>query len=130
MRKDEAKFQILFKHWVQAKWQGGSASFELKRSLTNRFYIPDLAPHQEQALLQAKTGTLYHKISDSGIGQKPFDCFILQKSESYVVIAFENRVKEFYLIPILIWVKNTVEKTSVTDTELEQWGGVVCILVP
>ena len=130
MTKHEATFQILFKHWAQAHYTGGSAGFELKRTLTHRFYIPNIAPHQVVALNQAYNGTLYHKIADDSIGTKPFDCFILQNALAYVVIAFGPTIKEFFLIPIWVWNTKTKGKKSVTDDEVRKWKDVEVITVP
>lgn len=116
--------QTVFKHWVQAQWSNGSAAFELKRTLTDRFYIPDLQEHQVVALRQAYSGTLYHKIADDSIGVKPFDCFVLQQSLAYVVIAFGTRLTEFFVIPIWVWDEKVAGKTSVTSSEVSHWPDV------
>ena len=122
--------QVVFKHWVQSQWNNGSAAFELKRTETDRFYIPNLAPHQKQALTQAYEGTLYHKIADVGMGQSPFDCFVLQQSLAYVVIGFGKRLTEFYLIPIWVWNEKIKGKTSVTKSEVVHWKDVELVKIP
>jgi hypothetical protein len=124
MKKREAAMQTVFKHWLQAKWNNGSAAFELKRTLTDRFYIADLQEHQVVALRQAYKGTLYHKIADDSIGIKPFDCFILQGALAFVVIGFGARLTEFFVIPIWVWDEKTVGKKSVTSTEVANWPDV------
>jgi len=129
MQKREAQFQVLFKHWVQAKWKNGSAGFELKRTETDRFYIPNLAEHQQHALTQVYEGTLYFKIPDDSRSQKPMDCFVLQGALSYVVIAFGKRLTEFYMIPIWVWNKKIEGKTSVTKTEVATWEDVECVKI-
>lgn len=116
--------QTVFKHWLQAKWNNGSAAFELKRTLTDRFYIPDLQEHQVAALRQVYSGTLYYKIPDDSIGAKPFDCFILQQSLAYVVIGFGARLTEFFVIPIWVWDDETAGKKSVTVSEVSHWPDV------
>lgn len=129
MNKVEAKFQILFKHWLQVHWTGGSAAFELKRTLKDSFYIPNLATHQKTALTQASTGMLYHKISDSGIGQKPFDAFVLKASEAYVVIAFGEKLRDFYLIPIDVWNKKIINQTSIKKEDVSKWKDVMYVAI-
>lgn len=116
--------QTVFKHWLQAKWNNGSAAFELKRTLTDRFYIPDLQEHQVTALRQAYNGTLYYKIPDDSIGYKPFDCMLFQQALAYVVIGFGARLTEFFVIPIWVWDEHTKNKKSVTVSEVSHWPDV------
>lgn len=130
MRKLESKLQIIFKHYIQSQWKNGSAAFELKRTETDRFYIPNLAPHQKGALTQAYNDTLYFKIPDDSIGAKPMDCFVLQQSLAYVVIGFGRRLTGFYLIPIWIWNEKTKDKTSVTEGEVSKWQDVEYVSIP
>lgn len=130
MNKKEATFQTIFKHWLQAKWNNGSAAFELKRTETDRFYIPNLKEHQKQALIQAYKGTLYHKISDASYEQKPMDCFVLQQALAYVVIGFGVRLMGFYLIPIWVWNEKTKGKKSITQSEISLWPNVEYIQIP
>ena len=92
MQKREAKFQIWFKHWLQANWRKESAAFELKVSKTDTISMGVFRPHQLQSLLLAKTEMLYFKISDMSFSQLPFDCFVLRKSGAYVVIKFRSGV--------------------------------------
>lgn len=115
---------------MQAKWNNGSAAFELKRTETDRFYIPNLATHQQQALTQAYEGTLYHKISDVSYEQKPMDCFVLQQALAYVVIGFGKKLTSFYLIPIWVWNEKTKGKTSITQSEVAHWEDVEHVVIP
>ena len=92
MQKREAKFQIWFKHYLQSKWLGKSAAFELKVAKTDRISYKVFLPHQLQSLLLAKKGMLYFKIPDMSFSQLPFDCFVLKESEAYVVIKFRSGV--------------------------------------
>lgn len=116
--------QTVFKHWLQAQWDGGSAAFELKRTITDRFYIPDLKQHQVLALSQARSGGLYYKIPDDSYGVKPFDCFIIKEAEAYVVIGFGSQLRDFVIIPIDTWLAHTTDKTSVVKSEVVGWPGV------
>lgn len=130
MRKLEAHFQTIFKHWVQSQWRDGSAAFELKRTETDKFYVSHLAPHQKLALTAAYEDRIYHKISDGTFSQNPFDCFVLQQSLAYVVIAFGKRLSGFYLIPIYTWNEKTKEKSSVTEGEVKRWEEIQYIKIP
>ena len=128
--KKEAEMQVVFKHYVQALWNNGSAAFELKRTPTKRFYLPNLAPHQKAALTQAYENTLYFKIPDDSRCEKPFDCFVLQQALAYVVIGFGVRLTGFYLIPIWIWNEKVKGKKSVTKSEVSKWQDVEYIKIP
>ena len=130
MNKLEAKFQIVFKHWVQTKWNGGSAAFELKRTTSDTLPVKSIAPHQLVALNQAFDGTLYYKMPDTGYGKKPMDCFVLQQSLAYLVIAFGKRLTEFYIIPIRTWNEQTKNRVSVTKTAVSLWDDVECVKIP
>jgi penicillin-binding protein-related factor A (putative recombinase) len=130
VQKLEAKFQIVFKHWVQTHWDGGSAAFELKRTTSDSLPTKSIAPHQLVALNQAFDDTLYHKIADVGYAKKPFDCFVLQQSLAYIVIAFGKRLTDFHIIPIKVWEENTQKRTSVTKHIVEMWDDVEVIKIP
>ena len=88
MQKKEQAFQILFNKWIHEKWIGGSACFELKVAKTDTILLSAFRQHQIVSLLAAKRGKLHYKITDSGYSFKPFDSFILCKSEAYGVIKF------------------------------------------
>ena len=124
MKKREAAMQTIFKHWLQANWQNGSAAFELKRTLTNRLPVRAVQEHQRDALVQAAERSLYYKIPDDSYGAKPFDCFILQGALSFIVVGFGSRLTGFYVIPIDIWLEQTEGRTSVTEEEVLWWRGV------
>lgn len=117
--KHEAQFQTLFKRWLDALWEGGSAAFELKRSKTDSLPFDAVEVHQKENLLRANRGAFYYKIPDDSIGQKPFDCFVLRDVDAYIVIAFGPRIKEFFLIPIDTWLqleKESARKSIHVDT--------------
>ena len=121
MHKREAVFQTLFKRWIQARWQGGPAVFELKRTLTFRIPLSDVKGHQIEALSASHGKGLYYKIPDDSYGLKPFDCFFLKDIEAYVVIAFGPTLKRFHLIPIDAWQKLCAEdgRKSVHEDDLD-----------
>lgn len=115
--KREAIFQTLFKRWLAARWKGGSAVFELKRTLHGSIPWSAVKPHQEEALVQATLGQLYYKIPDDSYGQKPFDCFVVKNVDAYVVIAFGKQLKKFYLIHIGNWINARTETGGPSCTE-------------
>lgn len=120
--KREAQFQTLFKRWLQAKWTGGPAVFELKRTTGNSLPFSAVKEHQELALIQARDTGLYYKIPDDSYGAKPFDCFYLKGAKAYVVIAFGPQIKSFYLIPIGRWqqYKKIAKRASITTEQAEK----------
>ena len=99
MVKLEAAFQRAFSRWVQNRWTGGPAAFELKRTLGHSIAVAAVKEHQVSALQQVAGRGLYYKIPDGGFAQSPFDCFFLQ-GKAYVVIAYGEKLTGFYLIPI------------------------------
>lgn len=127
----EAQFQILFKRWLTARWGDDSAAFELKRTQEDSLPFNALEIHQKENLIRASMGFFYYKIPDDSIGQKPFDCFVLSRAKAYVVIAFGVRLKEFFLIPIEVWIeleRNATRKSIHVNT-LRDTEGVTIVTV-
>ena len=90
-----------------------------------------VAEHQEKALIQAATGNLYHKISDSPYGgsmkftfKKPFDCLNICKAHSYVVVMFyaKGKLKEFIMISIFAFLneRDTCKRKSITEKRAKE----------
>ena len=101
MLKSEQKAQTQFNHWIKEvffKNHRGGFAFELKHT-RGKDYISfsEVKEHQIEALMAVSENGLVYKISDSGIGQKPFDSFALKMCQAYVVIFYP---KSFELIPI------------------------------
>lgn len=101
MKKQEQKFQTLFNHWLKSvflKDNWGGFAFELKDS-RDKDYINfnELADHQAEALMAVRENGLVYKISDSGLGQKPFDSFAMKNCPAFVVIKYP---KSFEIISI------------------------------
>lgn len=97
MIKREAKFTLLFRHWLKANPRM-SAAFELKQCGSSLPFNA-VQEHQVDALtsVHSSTGLLY-KAPDDSRGVKPFDLFYLRSAPAYVVVLFGN--KEFSLIEI------------------------------
>lgn len=93
MRKREANFTLLFRHWIKAHADFfSSAAFELKQTTTNSLPFSDVQEHQRDALEAAclsPHGLLY-KAPDDSRGIKPFDLFYLRYAEAYVVIKYPD----------------------------------------
>lgn len=122
--------QTIWKHYLQAHWTQGTALFELKRVVGSRIPVKAFRDHQIAALYQAATSSLYYKIPDEGISQKPADCFVMSQVLAFVVIGFGERLQAFHVIPILVWVKNTAGTTSVTQDDVESWPETQVVVIP
>lgn len=98
---NEAELQTRFTKWLKGDegkaflFEGGgagAAAFELKYTAGVALALNEFAEHQIQALSSVEgldgTGTMVHKISDSAIGYKPFDCFAMAHAPGYGVIGF------------------------------------------
>ena len=95
MKKNEAGFQIKFKHWLEKNPPKTSTAYELKYEKGGTYNFGAWAekqPHQMRGLLEASMpGEMcYHKISDASYEQKPFDCFVFTNANAYLVIYFEK----------------------------------------
>ena len=113
----EKDFQSHFNKWLKAVHKQTGA-FELKLARTDSLPYSALAPHQEQALLNAKNGTLVYKIPDVGY-QNPFDCVCLSGVPAYVVVRYPSGT--VYGIDIEAWIRSRgfLTRKSLTEAEAE-----------
>ena len=88
MKKREADFGKMFRHWVKSQPQLPSAAFELKQTTLNYISFSALQEHQEHALLAASTSGILFKLPDDSRGVKPFDYFYLKRAPAFVVIKY------------------------------------------
>jgi len=96
----EKDFQREFHKWCKYNWHVTSA-FELKLCKEKSLPFAEVKPHQVLALYNAKHNRIFYKIPDDSIGQKPFDCFMLEQCQAYIVIMYyELGQKEFVMIDI------------------------------
>lgn len=99
MKKREADFGTLFRHWLKANSEHFfSAAFELKQTTGDSIPFSSVAEHQLDALQATRTpnGLLY-KAPDDSRGVKPFDYFYLKNAPSFVVIKYP---KHFEIINV------------------------------
>lgn len=119
MKKREADFGLLFRHWVKAQKNMPAAAFELKQTTKDYFSFAELKDHQETALRAVKTckGLLY-KAPDDSRSVKPFDYFHLAHACAYVVIRYP---KSFHLIDIdvFIYERERSKRKSLTSERAE-----------
>lgn len=89
MKKREADFGRLFRHWLKAN-PLVNAAFELKQTTGNSIPFNVVQEHQIDALMAVRdnhSGFLY-KIPDDAMGVKPFDYAYFNNALSYIVIKF------------------------------------------
>ena len=115
MQKREQKFQVIFGKFIHENWKGGSACFELKVAKGDIILLSAFRQHQIVSLLAAKRGKLHYKVPDSSYGFKPFDSFILCKSEAYGVIKFLSGV-------VMIDIEQLIRKQKWIYKEALEYG--------
>lgn len=125
----EANFQTEFSKWLKYRHYKTGA-FELKLCKGPSLPWSALAPHQKDALYHAKHGHLVYKITDTGMTQKPFDCFMMVMVPTFVVVMFYKRgQKQFYMIDIDRWCEEEQRglRKSITP-EMAAEMGTLCEL--
>ena len=131
MSYNEKKMQSEFTAWMRDQKKKGkfnfSMVFELKVCHQKRFAFSKIEEHQITSLNKANQSCLFHKISDQGMGFKPFDGFQICNVPAYLIILFyePRKPKELIWIPIqhLNYLKqdNSTIK-SITEEEAKQIG--------
>jgi len=133
----EKNFQKMFGTWIKENEQATTA-FELKICKLKSLSFDSVKEHQVEALVEAKHGYLYHKISDSPIfpghktrftKPKPFDCLVISESKAYVVIWYYHprQPKEMIWIDINDWLKEVKasDRKSLTEERAKEIGKVI-----
>ena len=101
-----------------------SIAWEAKFTRTERIAFSSLAAHQEANLLKAEQ-VFGHKLPDSGIGQKPWDGFVLYRAKAvFIAIYYSPRATEVYEIGIRDFVneKYTSTEKSLTKERAHSLG--------
>lgn len=90
MIKREAKFTVLFRHWLLAHPLRKSCALELKQTQTDSIPFSAVEEHQIDALIAVKYGDkgLLYKAPDDSRAIKPFDLFYLHWTDAYIVIKY------------------------------------------
>ena len=99
----EKELQTRFTKWLKSRDAKsffdsvglGAVAFELKISHTHTLARSSIKEHQVLALAMAAgldgfDVPLVHKISDSAIGYKPFDCVVLFHTAAFLVVGFND----------------------------------------
>lgn len=126
----EKDFQTKFNKWCKHVWKK-TAAFELKVTPGTSLAFNHVQPHQEAALLAAKTSGIVFKIPDAG-WQNPFDSFMLAGVDAIIVVMFrskERAQKEFVMIDIETWLHERAisERKSLTESRAKEIG-IACKL--
>lgn len=114
----EKDFQSTFNKYLKAVHKATGA-FELKLVKQGALPYSSVAPHQIEALLNAKHGTLVFKIPDGGYSQSPFDCFSLSGVPAFVVIRFPSGTVYGIDIDDFIRTRDLAKRKSLTEDEAE-----------
>lgn len=93
LRKDPKATMLQFLFAVEFKLKHGKESLHL---------IRDFQPQQISSLLKATNGCVYHKISDMGMGLKPFDSLQICYAPAFVAICWyePRKRKTLYFIDV------------------------------
>ena len=89
LNKREAKKTPKVLDWFKTNYHSNCA-IEIKvaqNKSPNTIPEKALQDHQKKALMDAKHGSLVHKIADTGM-RNPFDAFMLCNSDAFVVACF------------------------------------------
>lgn len=126
----EKNMQTFFKSYLEKNPPVETEVYELKICKGTAFPFDNVQPHQVAALLEASTGTFYHKIQDSPVSwgadtkvrftkKKPFDCIMLKRVPAYVVLWFyhKGQKKVFIKIAIQDFIQEKNESTRKSLTE-------------
>lgn len=125
MKKNESWFQGVFSDWLKENPLPESSALEYKYVKGGTFNTKQWEikhPHQIRGLINSHINgkSVYHKISDQSMGQKPFDAFYLKNVDAYLVVYFEKH-EQFCMIHIKDLIKKYLpNKTSIKFSELPE----------
>lgn len=79
----------------------GCNAWELKVGKAHRIEFSKLPEHQLKSLMDVETTVHTHKISDSAIGFKPFDCYSMEADvcRGWFVLGFYGGT-DVYVVPV------------------------------
>ena len=138
----ERQMQTFFSKHVQQYPPIQTEAYELKIVKGTSLSFDAVKPHQEVALLQAEQSNLFYKISDTPwikdnpmrfTAPKPFDCFVLVKVQSYVVLWYYKlrKPKYFIKIPIKAFIAEREKglRKSLTEETAKEIGKEIFIKI-
>jgi len=138
IKMNEKHLQVILGNLLKNDPPNETAVYELKICKTKSMPFSQVKEHQIEALLQAKNGNLYHKISDSPIFAghrtrfttlKPFDCFNIYNAKAYIVVCYykPRQKKEFIFIDVEDFVK--FSKKSDRKSLTEEAAKDICVKI-
>ena len=129
----EANMQAFFGKHLLKNPPEQSRVYELKFTASKSIRFDTLKKHQREAMKQAETGGLYHRITDQPwikdrpwtfTLKKPFDCFFV-KCRAYVIVWFykPRKPKVFYAIRINDFLKmeDSTDRKSFTEEMAKEY---------
>ena len=121
----EKDFQTKFNKWLARHWHNGTAAFELKivKPPAKSLAFDAVRENQYQGL-ELATKRLIWKIGDTDPRLKPYDSFIMQEAQAYLVVLWyqPRGTSEVTMIDIktLLEYKLRSTKKSFTQQEARQ----------
>lgn len=109
LRKNPEAYKFKFSFAVEFKLKHNKEKLDFKR---------DFQPQQIPSLLKVQASCLYHKISDQGIGTKPFDALQLCNEKAFIGIMWYKLRKPKILY--LIDPRDIIGKDKIYETEAKQ----------
>ncbi len=122
MIKREAKWNIVFNHWIKEKYKR-TACFELKQTETLSLPFSSVKDHQIAALLAASNKGLVFKIPDGSFSPSPFDCFSMFGVPAFVVIKYPASF-EMITIDNFLHARDTSIKKSLTYNQAKKISSI------
>ena len=118
----EKNFQTDLNKWCK-HFIHGSTAFELKLARSNSLPFDTVKEHQSDALYHAKHNKIIYKIPDLGT-QNPFDSLVLCGVPAYVVVMFNGKEDDFFMIDIDKWIKEKEisDRKSLTKERAKEIG--------
>jgi hypothetical protein len=136
----ESDMQVLFKKYLEQNPPKRTEVYELKISRGGTLLFDQVKEHQIEALRQAEDSYFYHKLSDPPVFygmnsrfnlKRPFDCFVLRRVKSFLVVWFykPRQKKVFVKIPIkkFLYAKNNLNRKSLPKDMAFQIGEQLAI---
>lgn len=112
--------QVKFGKWIRDNKYDKNAGFELKLCKgNNALPFSAFEPQQPVSLQKAKHEFIFKKLSDADRTLKPFDCFVLAKSEAWVIAGWYHERKgiNVYWLDIDVFLEEQKTSTRKSITE-------------
>lgn len=127
MQKREAKFDTEFQKWLKYNYSYvitklGSQSMQIETKVVLKDkpfnFKSGFKPHQLPTLINIRSGVFIHKWSDIGRITQPFDISFNYKTQSWVVIKWEDSKIFYFIDPTIIQSMIDNGKKSIYEYEV------------